>query len=257
MKTMAFAGGSIVAGYGFPERKESKDIYPSLFKSEDCDIANLGIGGATNYEIFMAALNFLAVNKVDIMVVEWNGFFRFRFHPRPGINLYVSTQQIFPPDEFDRFFPFTQKDLDLFQKMMIMFNGEYNSVETLLDYCLILQSVCRSKKIELVMLNGSAPWTQDIAQDHPHNTDLDQSLSDFTKNMLDFDQRDDSEVMELLSSLRDKFKSIDLGLWAADPFDRLVDMKIDRSPLDQHPGVLTHRHIASMIIQHLNKRGIA
>ena len=240
-----------------PEQKESRYIYPSLFRTEQCHVTNLGIGGATNYEIFMAALNFLATNDVDIMVVEWNGFFRFRFHPRPGINLYVSTQQIFPPDEFDRFFPFTQKDLDLFQKMMIMFNGEYNSTETLLDYCLILQSVCRSKKIELVMLNGSAPWTQDIVQDHSSNTDLEKSLSDFTKHMIDFSQRDDSEVVELLSNLRDKFNLIDPAAWALDPFDRLIDMKIDRSPLDQHPGILTHRHIALIITQHLNKRGIA
>ena len=100
MKTIGFVGGSVPAGVGYPEGKESASIYPNQVGSLGYNIVNLGRGGANNSEIFLSANRLILESKCNIVVVEWNSFYRFRFYMSPETMLYIGARVSPPHPEF-------------------------------------------------------------------------------------------------------------------------------------------------------------
>lgn len=254
-KTIAMVGGSNMAGVGFLDLSDSLNIYPNLLGSKlNFRVVNYGKAGANNDEIFVKSMQSL-INPPEILVVEWNNFHRFRFYPAPDINIFVSTDKIILP-ESDRVPYFTQKELNVFQKILILFTHDYHEIIKILEYCEIISSMCESKNTNLVMINGSVPWTSDLDCDII-NSDLSKSLSNFTKQMISFDTRDDLEIIELLETLRKKNKIIPKEIWAADQFYDINHYKVDYAPLDNiHPGPETHKIIAQNVYDNLLNRNI-
>lgn len=257
MKTIAFSGGSIPAGVGFDQESNSPLIYPNIFKEYGFEVKNLGLPSANNYEIFFSCLNFIATNEVNTVVLEWNDFYRYRFHPAPHVEIVISAQHCSTRLEKNvHYHSLSDRQLSNFQKTLIQLTHDYPSIMTLLDYCIILQSVCSSKKINLVMFNGSTPWTKDLIEVDFEKNLLEQ-LSTYSQNLLDFDYRSDDEIISLLSELRKKFLKIDSKIWANNPFIQITDFLIDRAPVDNaHPGENTHRKIASFIYENLKERDL-
>lgn len=255
MKKIAFFGGSIPAGVGYPELSESPMLYPNLFKKYNFDIENCSISGANHNEIFLNALNYIVSNSIDTIVIEWNGFFRFRFHPAPNVNFYLSAGGHNQPEPTVHYQPIGNKDINTLLRLLVHLNHEYFSIMTLLDYCKILVSVCKDKNINLVMFNGSIPWKNDLIKIHtPGN--LESELSNYTKSLINMDHRDDFEIIDLLAEIKKKFQQINPDVWANDPFLRISDYTIDLAPLDDHPGPKTHQLIAEFIYKNLTERNI-
>lgn len=253
-KTVAFVGGSIVAGIGFTNLSKNLNIYPNLVASKlDFKVLNYGKGGANNNEIFVKSLQAL-IEPPEILVIEWNNLHRFRFYPAPNISMFVSADRVGLP-ESDRVPYFTQKELNVFQKILILSTHDYHEIIKILEYCEIISSMCESKNTNLVMINGSVPWTSDLDCDII-NSDLSKSLSNFTKQMISFDTRDDLEIIELLETLRKKNKIIPKEIWAADQFYGINHYKVDYAPLDNHPGPETHKIIAQNVYDNLLNRNI-
>jgi hypothetical protein len=255
MTKIAFAGGSNVMGSAFPEQAESPDIYPNLLAGQvGADVVNHAVAGASNSEIFLQSMQLL-LQKPDVLCVEWNSFHRFRFYPAPNISVCISPAHVLMPE--GKHLPLvSQKDLNFCRKLLVMLTHDYHEVVKLLEYCEIVQSMCSATGTQLVMLNGSVPWTQDLGQDHAHSN-LVTVLSDFTKHMLDFDQRSDDEIRALLANIHSRFQLIQPAHWAGDPFLSMQQMKVDSAPLDHvHAGPATHKLVQRNLYQNLTDRNL-
>jgi hypothetical protein len=252
MKTIAFFGGSNLIGAGYPDGIACKDIYPNIISSQGYNVKNYGIAGASGYEIFLTCLQQLAQSSPDIVFIEWNMFARHRFQPAPDCSLSISAAEITFSNSWNHCIPIPNKQLENFQKTLLLLDGDYHRMLTLLSYCEIIQDICKLKNIKLVMIAGNMPWTEDLFTDYSDKSELGSCLSDYSKELLDFDNRDDSEILSLLSQLKQPFDLLDLNNWIW-VFESIPMLTIDRAPLDLHPGPKTMKIIATRIINFLNE----
>jgi hypothetical protein len=252
---IAFFGGSVSAGTGYLELKKSPEIYPNTFSAQGHSIVNHAIAGGNSQEIFANCCKFLATDWADVICIDWNTLIRFRFHPSP------ETEYIITPSEFsipynNHCYPFNKKDLAQFQKMLILTSHDYYRIIELIEYCLTLQELCKKLNTEIIMLNDSISWHSELFQNYKPTDNFAQKLNNADKEMLDFDNRPDAEIFELLNKLTLKFNQLDMKLWV-NVFENFTKIQIDQaSPTDGHPGPLTHKKIASKIINHMQQRKI-
>jgi hypothetical protein len=251
-KTIAFAGGSTVTGKGFTDTLLSSKIYPNVISNHlGTQAINLGIIGGSNYEIFMVASNYLASNAVDVMVIEWNLFQRYHFYPAPNSYIYVSaaqTEYIYNHDKV----ALSNTDLKTLQKLTVLANHDYHHILSLVEYCNIICKLA-GNNTQLIFLNGTVPWTADLIKIHKDGDDLNSNLSEYTKSLIDFDTRDDKEILQLLTDLRLKIQTMDDTKWIA-KFECLFDYynTLDKAEDRMHPGPKSHQRCADMIINYLN-----
>jgi hypothetical protein len=255
VKTIAFFGGSNLIGVGYPDGIISKDIYPNIIASQGYNIKNYGIAGGSGYEIFLACLHQLAQSTPDIVFIEWNMLVRHRFHPSPEVSLSFSASETTLPDNWSHCIPVPNKQLENFKKTLLLLDGDYHRILTLLTYCEIIQDICKLKNIELVMIPSSIPWSEDLFVPYSDKSDLSLCLSNYSKELLDFDNRDDSEILSLLSQLRQQFNLLDLEKWVW-IFESIPMLTVDRAPLDRHPGPNTMKIIATRILAFLKEKNI-
>jgi hypothetical protein len=256
MKTIAFFGGSNVSGAGYPDEKFCQDIYPNVVASQGgYDIKNYGIGGASSYEIFLTCMEKIAQTpSPDIVIIEWNMFSRYRFHPSPEVELSISGATVTLPDSWAHCIPMSKKQIEHFQEILLLLDGDYHRMITLLTYCIIIQSICKLKNIKLGMIGSDILWTTDMFRNYTLESNLGSSLSDYTKQLLDFDNRDDVDILQLLSTLKEKFNQIDPIFWIFG-FETIKDLTTDYAPIDHvHPGPDTMKIVAGRIINFLKEK---
>jgi hypothetical protein len=257
VKTIAFFGGSNLTGAGYPNGIASIDIYPNIIASHGYIIKNYGISGASLNEIFVNCLYQLTQSPADpdIVFIEWNMLTRYKFYPAPGVELCINASEVKRPDTWKHCIPIPDKQLELFQKVLLLIDGDYARMITLLKYCEIIQNFCKIKNIELIMANGDISWTPDLFEEYTADSNLNSALSDYSKELLYFDNRDDHEILKLLSELRKHFNQLDLSQWAF-IFENFPSMVIDQAPLDNHAGPKTMRIVADRIINLLEKKNL-
>jgi hypothetical protein len=172
MKTIAFFGGSNLIGGGYPDGIMCKDIYPNIIASQGYNIKNYGIGGGSGYEIFLTCLHQLAQSTPDIVFIEWNMFVRHRFYPSPEVRLSFSASETTLPNNWSHCVPIPNKQLENFKKTLLLIDGDYHRMLTLLTYCEIIQNICKLKNIKLVMIAGNIPWSEDLFAPYSETTGI-------------------------------------------------------------------------------------
>jgi len=255
MTTIAFFGGSNLIGGGYPDGPTCKDIYPNIIARQGYNVKNYGIAGASSYEIFLTCLHQLSQSEPDIVFIEWNMFARHRFHPSPDVNLFISGSNITFPDNWNFCIPIPDKQLLNFQKTLLLLDGDYHRIITLLSYCRIIQDICKLKNIKLIMISGDIPWTKDLFTTYNDDTDLWSTLSEYSKELLSFNERADSDILSLLSQLRKYFSPLDLENWIW-IFENIPMLTVDYAPLDKHVGPKTMMIIATRIINFLKEKNL-
>ena len=140
----------------------------------------------------------------------------------------------------------SQKQRQTLRDLIKILNHDFHNILQLIDYCCILEIMSKQIGCEVYFINGLVPWTNELAQDSI-TEDLITQLSPYTKEILDFDLRNDQEIHDLISILQRKFKLLPKHLWI-NLFDSMDLRRVDLAPLDRHPGIKSHEDIAAQII---------
>ena len=144
-------------------------------------------------------------------------------------------------------------DKQFFKNIVLLLNHDYQNILDLVDYCNILQTVSKEYKVKHFNINGLVPWTQDLIL--PFGSDLAQEFSLYTKNLLDFDNRDNKELIELFGTLQNKVLTLDQTTWV-NIFNSFKANTMDDGPQGHHPGPKSHRWMADQIKDYLIKEKI-
>ena len=91
-------------------------------------------------------------------------------------------------------------------------------------------------------------WQNDILNDL--GPDLSASLSNYTKNILDFDNRSNDEIILYFNKLKQKFSELDQSKWV-NLFDSFLANRLDSAPEDNHPGIRSNSLMADKISNYL------
>jgi hypothetical protein len=94
------------------------------------------------------------------------------------------------------------------------------------------------------------PWQSDLIK--PLGTDLEQSLSSYSKSILDFVNRSDDEIIEYFSKLQQKVATLNKSNWV-NLFESFQSNICDIAPAGHHPGIKSHEWMADKITDFLNQ----
>ena len=241
-----FTGCSFTVGEGLALEKADKSNYCNRVGEHYlADVTNLGQKGNSNYNIFMSAVNEMLTLKPDMLFVQWSGLNRQWLYPGPNTHVIVSAEP--QADYTYRDLKFSRSQLQFFADQYQLLNHDFQNIITVVNYSNIL-----SKLGNVTFINGLLPWHKDIA-DLQTLTNPAEQFSKYTKNLLDFDTRDDRELTELFLELYKNIQTLNPELWV-NMFNSMYSNIVDTGTDDRHPGPNSHKQYAEMIIKYLEER---
>lgn len=250
MKSACFNGCSFTVGEGFPPDQRDKFIYDRLISAR-CSFqrTNIAKGGSSNHEIFLRSAKAI-VQEFDIIFVQWSALNRLWLYPGPDCEWYLNDGK---KELRYRELYLDSKSKALFVNQLLMMNHDYKNIFFLVDYCQILESLAKCNGKSLVFINGLIPWCDDLVA--PLGADLACSLSDYSKKILDFDHRDDDEIIKFFTEMQQKVATLDFTKWV-NIWKSFKALSVDIGPEGHHPGIQSHAIMADLIEDHLVCRKI-
>jgi len=254
-----FCGCSITVGEGLPLEKSSPKNYANIVANHySADINNLAVGGNSNYNIFITALNEILFNTPDKIFVQWSGIQRTWIYPNAELdNFLVMSPAITADIVVDnvsglhaRIFK-DKKEIQKFIDQYLLLNGDYVNLLKLIEYSNILKKVADDSNCQLIMINGLVPWTDDLLR-LGIITNYNKELSDYTKSMIEFDTRNDEDIERYIAKLEKEFNSLDKKSWV-NIFNSLKTLAVDYGTDQIHPGPKSHQMYADMVIKYIEE----
>jgi hypothetical protein len=252
-RTACFNGCSFTVGEGF-ESPEEKDLYVYdrlVANSIGYNRINIAVPGSSNHRIFIRSVNAIEKGICDILFVQWSALSRIWLSPgpeawycampSPTVNEYVYRNKVL----------LKGKEKLNFEITLNLFNHDYNNILELVDYCNILSKLAKQSNVQIVYINGLVPWTRDLVT--ALTDDLNNSLSLYTKEILDFSSRDDDDIKKNFLNLQQKFSTMDLSQWV-NVFDSLQNNMVDIGTAGHHPGIKSNQWIANKIIDFMKDK---
>ncbi len=250
MKKTLFAGCSYTAGEGFELYKQAPELWVNLLHKNvpelmQTELLNVSQSGRSNAGIFQDAVFHILNNDVDYVFVAWTSMPRYEVSL--GIENY-STRTVFLPGR-----KFTQ-DYNLNE---VTYNKEYlqnvNDRFTTLAhvhfeivnmvYCVnSLIALSKIKNFRLFFINAHCPWDQNYFD---YITDvLPNAYTDFTKKLLNIDNRDDTQIFELYNKLHNDYQhsgSIQQEHWL-NLYQSFKSLQTDVNLDELHPGTTSNHN---------------
>lgn len=246
---VAFAGCGMTRGDGFDSAYLAPEIWPNIISRVfGFESKNLGISGASNLRIFHAASRAILSKQYDMVFCQWTALDRLWLSPGPDVWYFVTGDG---KDSFE----YGPVKLDLEQKtnlehLVLSLNHDYQNIIELIDYVCILEALAKCNQVKIAHVNGMIPWQRDLADKNTANDFA--SMSQYTRELLDFDQRDDAQIKTLFLKLHDQFSKLDTQHWI-NLFDSFQSQMVDPSPVGQHPGPRSHVIMGNLVRNYLKK----
>lgn len=245
----AFVGCSFTFGDGFDPDDRDPYIYPTVIADRFMfDPTNLSVSGASNHMIFLKSADAIKSKKYDIVVCQWTALNRLWLSPGPNTWYYTTGDS---KEEFIyRDIQLSSKDKIELENKILLLNHDYQNIIDLIDYVNILDDLAQLHNIKIIHINGLVPWQNDLTNTNALN-DFD-LMSAYTKEILDFDNRDDKEISALLQQLQLKFSTLDTNNWV-NLFDAFQNNMVDLGPQGHHPGIQSHLLMADKLDNYLTQ----
>ena len=241
-----FCGCSFTQGVGLKLEKDDINNYSNIIATNfNAATKNLAKGGNSNYNIFMSALSELLNSPPDVLFVQWTALNRLWLYPGPDTELFLG--YTVTEDYTYRDIYYTKSEMQKMSDQYHTLNHDYHNLMVLIDYCNILEKVATNTKI--VFIDGLIPWTKEIYDTTTVN-DYSKNLSEYSKQLFEFDLRDDAELNSIFVRLNNHITDAGNSNWV-NMFNSMIKQKIDLGNDGSHPGPKSHRLYADMIIKYL------
>jgi hypothetical protein len=188
-------GCSFTYGAGFLDHERNDLSYPGLLSADlSAEVTNLAISGSSNNEIFLRTLREILISDYDLVIVQWTELRRQWFEPCLGC-IYKTAQEINSDWTAGLYVP--EKDLKKFRDTTVMMTGDYRALIDLFTFC---QTLVRLLDDRVVFINGLAEISPSLMS--PLGNDIDRSLDDLSKKILEFDDKPDDDIRKYHQDLK-------------------------------------------------------
>jgi len=248
MKT-CFNGCSFTFGEGFDQTDRSRYVYDRLIaKQHNWCQTNIAIPGSSNHTIFLRSAEAIQSCQFDIVFTQWSALNRIWLSPGPETYYYINDVRYKDYSYKDLYI--NQQDKKKLNELLLILNHDYQNIIDLVTYCQVLEQLAKANSSKIIFINGLVPWQSDLIS--PVLDDLEHSLSNYTKEILDFKNSDDEEVIRYFSKLQQKILTLNKNLWV-NMFESFMENTCDIAPAGHHPGIMSHQWMAEQINNYLGK----
>jgi hypothetical protein len=244
-----FNGCSFTFGIGFSDLEREKYVYNFLLADQhNWNSTNIAQPGSSNHNIFLRSAEAIQQKLYDVVFTQWSGLNRIWLSPGPETYYFVNDEK--NPDYTYRDIYINSKNKKTLNELLLMLNHDYQNIINLITYCTILEQLGQANSTKVIFINGLVPWQDDLIQ--PLTDDLSKSLSSYSKSILDFDNRSDTEIFKYFSILQKKFSVLNKNIWV-NLFNSFQSCVVDIAPAGHHPGINSHQWMADQINSYLLK----
>jgi len=250
MTRILISGASVSAGYGLSEGVQNPELFVNRLAVEILDynldnVDNISIVGIDNKRIFLDTALSVCTGKYSDALICWQAIPRINLNF--GLESYNTMTAIIAPGKECKDINLVagqkitgDKISDLRRFLLKHYNAHWEILE-LIKYINILKSLGQLHNVQLHFINYNVLWQienyfQEIEWQVP--TDLD----NFTRDILQSDFRDDSEVRQLYQMIHTQYRAaggINSDLWL-NLHAPLKAMQLDIS-IEGHPGILSQQ----------------
>jgi len=240
-------------GAGFPPESREMYVWDNLLvKKFNFLKNNIAIKGSSNYTIFMRSANAIISKKYDVIVTQWTALNRLWLSPGPECHFFVNDQKF--PDFRYRDVYISANEKSMLTKLFLLLNHDYQNIFELIDYNKILSQLATVNNVKLIHVNGLVPWQDDLITNIDPN-ELNSTLTEYTKNILDVSNRDDNEIIDYVTKLQNKFAELDQDKWV-NLFESFLNNTVDIGPEGHHPGIKSNQWMADQVANYIIEKQI-
>lgn len=243
MKTsICFNGCSFTVGEGFDPADRDTYVYDRLVANDlNLDRTNIAVVGSSNYLIFMRSANAIMSKQYHIVVTQWSALNRLWLFPGPDTEFFVNSED----KEYQyRDIRISKKEHRKLKEQLLALNHDYQNIINIINYCTILENLAKQNNTTCIFINGLIPWKEDL---FTYTQDFNLAeLSEYAKQILEFNYRNDSEMIEFLKKLKDYFCYLNTNSWM-NIFNPLNQLSVDVGLTGHHPGIESNKIFANML----------
>ena len=261
MTKVLFSGCSYTSGAGLDLGSQNPLHYTNVLSKEifgdSVSIHNIGVDGYSNLRIFLDTCMALSTTHYDCAFVGWTSYPRYYLHI--GLEEYECRRMFMPNDSpmiahNGNDLIFSAKFLNTLRDNLMLISNAHYDILDIVRYVNILKSLAESKNVKIYFLNNICHW------DHGYFTQVQSSitpcqLTDYTKKILNTNNRDDSEIEILYKKIHNDYRSCGsiqelswLNLY--DSMSSFIS-KFDVGNDNIHPGPLTHQYYGKFLAKKL------
>jgi hypothetical protein len=246
---VAFTGCSFTRGDGFAMAYLAPEIWPNIISRVfNFEPHNLAISGASNQRVFQTASQAIRSRQYEIVFCQWTVLHRMWLCPGPDTWYFLTGDG---HDSFEyRDIKLNTREKNDLERMIKLLNHDYQNIMDLVDHVNLLEDLAAYHKVKLIHVNGMVPWQADIA-DATVAQDFSR-MSTYTREILDFDNRDDAQIQQLFVKLHTKFATMNTRNWV-NLFRSFSDQCVDVGPQGHHPGTRSHVIMSNQVRSFLHK----
>lgn len=251
---ICFNGCSFTVGEGFPQESRDNFIYDRLV----CDYLrvtrkNIARSGSSNLLIFQRTANEICYANSDIIINQWSALNRLWLSPGPEHMISIN-DKIDTTFFYQKNFDFSEKQLRQFKQFLRLANHDYQNIIDLCLYTEVLNQLAAYHNKKIFHINGLIPWCKDLEKEYSQDN-LKNTVSRYTKYILDYEHLDKKSFVSLFENLRQHFQKIDNSKWI-NLFDSWYHNQKDLGPEGHHPGPKSHKWMAKKVISFLKTKNI-
>jgi hypothetical protein len=241
-KNVCFNGCSFTVGEGFDPKDRKTYVYDYLVANDlNLNRTNIAESGSSNYLIFMRSANAILSKNYDIVVTQWSALNRIWLFPGPDTKFFLNCET---KDYQYRNIRITKEEHKKLKNQLLILNHDYQNIIDVIDYCNVLENLAKQNNVKCVFINGLIPWTEDLFS-YYNDFNL-VSLSAYAKEILEFDYRNDNEMIGFLKKLQKHFKNLNNDIWM-NLYNPLNRVAVDVGLVGHHPGSESNKLFANML----------
>lgn len=259
MKKTLFCGCSFVAGTGFDLEKNDPLLWVNLLHQnnnylKETELYNIGSGGRSNQNIFLDAASALVDEKFEYAFVCWTSWPRYEINC--GLELYP-TKLFFSPNSllYDinlNDISYSKKYLDSIRNRFLSLLHPHDEIIKIIQYVNTLINLSKLTDTKIFFVNSLCLWDKNYF-DKIENC-MPEQYTKFTKNIINVNNRDDSEIYKLYNQIHTDYKNkggIRSDYWL-NLYNSLKDNTFDTNTDNKHPGYKSNQTFYSFLNQQLN-----
>jgi hypothetical protein len=261
MTSVLFSGCSLVEGYGFKQLKKDPGLFCNIFANEvfgnNIKLDNIGVSGHSNERIFLDSAAKLNQNNYDYAFVCWTALYRYIFWA--GLEPYNCKYAFNLHNEEFRDFQghnriISGKELKKINNSFMPLNHSHYYIRDLVNYVNILKNLANAKNTKIFFINNILPW-DNAYFNYIDTTVIPSMLTDYTKELLDSNHRDDHDINLLYHTMHEDYNNnggIQQDIWLnlyQSNFNMMIDVNDDLG----HPGYQSNKLFADFLIEQLKQ----
>jgi hypothetical protein len=262
MDITLFTGCSYTEGSGFELEKNDPGLWVNLLHKnvkilQNTKLVNSGVAADSNDQIFINSVEHILKYDTKFVFVEWTSYPRHAFNL--GIETYKTKVNFIPnsPIKLDNTnqqfglneITYTKKYLEELRDRVVTLNHPHYEIFKIVNYVNILTNLCKLKKCLIFFINGLCEWDQDFFIKKENALPYD--YTNYTKKILNVDNRDDDEIYILYNKLHSEYNSvggIQESRWL-NLYNSLRKNRIDVNNDNIHPGYKSNQKYFEFLSQ--------